>query len=56
MRNADVDYYCLCDVVRPPTAIHIFTPMLIAARCGLVPIYCLRLINVIAMERLYIMI
>ena len=30
--------------------------MLIAARCGLVPICCLRLINVIAMERLYIMI
>ena len=30
--------------------------MLIAARCGLVPIRCLRLINIAAMERLYIMI
>ena len=30
--------------------------MLIAARCGLAPIRCLRLINVVAMERLYIMI
>ena len=56
MRNADVDCYCLCGAVRTPTALHIFTPILIAARCGLVPIYCLRLINVIAMERLYIMI
>ena len=30
--------------------------MLIAARCGLVPIRCLHLIDTIAMERLYIMI
>ena len=31
LRNTDVDYYCLYGAVRPPTAIHIFTPMLIAA-------------------------
>ena len=30
--------------------------MLIAARCGLVPIRCLHLIDTIAMERLYVMI